>query len=58
MSITTIEYIIKCIYCGIETGRLQLPKWKWEGITLTNAVLGIEDSRCSACELEHGKLSD
>lgn len=48
---------IKCGFCGVKTGEVQVPLSKIEpGTTPTNADFGIDDSRCSDCQSEHGKF--
>lgn len=43
-----IVYPIKCDTCGFQTGQWELPRSRWEGIKLSNKVLGIE-SVCDDC---------
>ena len=56
MTVKFIEYIIHCGFCGIETGKLELPEYVWGDQVLTNELLGIDDSRCASCEAIHGKF--
>jgi hypothetical protein len=53
-----IVYEIKCRFDGTKLGELKLPRELWEGKPLTNEILGVGDSRCDACIVEHGKYKD
>lgn len=54
----TIIYTIKCKFCQKETGKIELSEERYKNISLTNGILGIEDSRCSECETEKGTYKE
>lgn len=51
----TKTYKIKCVICGAQTGEIELPPgFVGDANFLTNADMGIADSRCDNCLIYHG----
>lgn len=53
-----ITHEIECRFCGATTGKIDLPKAKYEGVEITDASLGLDDSRCDVCTLKYGTIQD
>ena len=53
-----ITYPLKCRFCGAQTGALNLNADSYDGMKLSDSLLGIEDSRCDACKASHGDYQE
>jgi hypothetical protein len=52
-----MDYKIKCRFCQVELGTFRIDN-PMEGITYTDADVGIDDTRCESCAVSHGTFND
>ena len=48
---------IKCRFCGVKTGQIELSDKEWKNKVVNDEILGIVDSRCDQHETEHGNYA-